>query len=443
MAGVETTEMIRAPQGEVGDFVWELSGLDQPNLWLLLRGLWVFEGTVDEGRLKESLSRLLALYPHVAGRMEGRRVVANNQGVPLTVRARPELFAKDIKANFPHVDRLAPSLKRGRVKRGSEALFKAMVTTLADGWVLGVRATHACLDGNSFYTMINNWSRLHRGESVEAPLLNQSLIPSAGQRAKAEALKAAVDAGWVKLSVGKVFLGVGQLLFKNLTERTAPVHFSPEALRRLKRKVAAEALLDQVGTNVALSAHLTYLCSRLYDHPAAKTCVQVTVVDARERLATVPANFVGNAAFPAASPPFGAQASLGEIAATIDGSLRPLTARPSSALQGAIELALATQQHKLLMLPYDVTAMHSPRPTVTYINNFSKLPIYDVDFGDANQSRRPLVNIPHNLPDPVLIWPAPPTRGGVDVFFTGVAARAVQRLEASHPWWSELHQFES
>jgi len=53
-----------------------------------------------------------------------------------------------------------------------------------------------------------------------------------------------------------------------------------------------------------------------------------------------------------------------------------------------------------------------------------------------------LLNIPHNLPDPVLIWPAPPTRGGFDVFFTGMAARAVKRLAPNHPWWTALHQFE-
>lgn len=57
------------------------------------------------------------------------------------------------------------------------------------------------------------------------------------------------------------------------------------------------------------------------------------------------------------------------------------------------------------------------------------VPVYAVDFGAG----KPVFVVPHNLPDPVLIWPAPPSRGGVEVYFTGVIAHAVQK----NPHWLE------
>ena len=63
-----------------------------------------------------------------------------------------------------------------------------------------------------------------------------------------------------------------------------------------------------------------------------------------------------------------------------------------------------------------------------------KLPIYDVDFG----GRGPVRAIPHNLLDPVLIWPAPPNVGGVEVYLTGMAAHAAARLADDDPWWGDV-----
>ena len=94
-------------------------------------------------------------------------------------------------------------------------------------------------------------------------------------------------------------------------------------------------------------------------------------------------------------------------------------------------------------MPYDVAAMHAARPTLTYVNNFWALPIYDVDFGEEGAPVLPVAAIPHALPDPVLLWPAPPDQGGVEVYFAGRHARALRRLPKDDPWWTELRQFET
>ena len=91
----------------------------------------------------------------------------------------------------------------------------------------------------------------------------------------------------------------------------------------------------------------------------------------------------------------------------------------------------------MLVLPYDAASFMRRRPTAVYVNNYSKVPIYDVDFGGGAAARV----IPHNTGDHVLIWPRPPRfDGGVEVFFTGPAAWRVASLEDDDPWWEGMHR---
>jgi hypothetical protein len=62
------------------------------------------------------------------------------------------------------------------------------------------------------------------------------------------------------------------------------------------------------------------------------------------------------------------------------------------------------------------------------VKNFSKLHIYDIDFG----SGLPVKVIPHNLSDQVVIWPAPPAVGGVEVYFSGIPIRYVSLLQGDY-----------
>lgn len=81
--------------------------------------------------------------------------------------------------------------------------------------------------------------------------------------------------------------------------------------------------------------------------------------------------------------------------------------------------------------------MYGDKPTIMCINNFSKFPIYSVDFGNGI----PIRAIPHNLGDSMLIWPAPPEQGGLEIYFASVVAHAVNKLSAKDPWLEEMRQF--
>lgn len=141
---------------------------------------------------------------------------------------------------------------------------------------------------------------------------------------------------------------------------------------------------------------------------------------------------MGNAAWVLPGAAYPAGADLGRIAALAHDSLAPLLARPLPRLREQLSLGLETLEHGLLLLPYDVAGMHARRPTLSYINSFVRPPIYEIDLGTAARPILPIRAIPHNLPDPFLFWPAPPSRGGVELFLTGVAARALSR----DPGWT-------
>ncbi len=436
-------DIVQAPEPHEASPPWVLTGLDRANLLLVLRGTWIFEEPLDVARMKEALGQVLALYPHLAGRMVGgKRVELTNQGVPFEAVEEPELTVEEVCDAPEQAGRFAPPLHKGRVKRGQEAPMTARVTRLADGSVLAVRCIHACLDGSSFYTMVRNWSWLCSGRDFPAPVLDQSLVPVPLERPRAELLACVEEQGWRRPSLFKVVTALPALLPSRLLERTPPIHVAAGELRGLKRRAIESTGREDLSTSTALSAHLARMCALLHGLPDGTRCQQVFVVDGRERAPGLPAPFAGNAASQIRGAAFEAGASFGEIAARAHDALAPFVARPSPPLAEQMALGREIMRRRLLRLPYDVAAMHTARPTVTYLNNFARMPVYDLDFGEPGHPLRPVRAIPHDLPDPVLFWPAPPDRGGVEVYLTGVAARAAARQPEDGEWWRELRRFE-
>ncbi|MBN1774218.1 MAG: hypothetical protein JXB32_23365 [Deltaproteobacteria bacterium] len=437
------TELVRAPAPLDRAAPWELTGLDRANWPLVIRGTWVFDAPLEAARLRESLARTLALYPHLAGRsVAGARVELTNEGVPFATAERSDLTVEQACAAPTLAGGFSLPLDVGRVRKGRDAPLAVLLTRLRDGCVLGVRVSHAVLDGHGFYGMVRTWSRLHAGRPFDPPLLDQVRMPQGTGRTRAETVRAATEAGWRKLRwLGAVTI-VPLLLLGKLHQRAAAVHFAPGTLERLRASARREAGRDDLTTNDALSAHLTRMCLALHDVPAGTRCGQVVVVDLRERLAGLPATFAGNASFVVPTTEFRADAPLGELAASTHDALAGTFAGSPPAVERELVLTQDAMRHRLLLVPYDVAAAHQRRPTVVYLNSFARLPVYDIDFGEPGRPVRPVRVVPHDLPDPVLIWPAPPDVGGVEVYFTGRMAHALWRRSPDDPWWSELRRFE-
>ncbi len=418
------------------DEPWELTGLDRANHFLVLRGTWLFEGGLDAEALKDSLAELLCHYPHLAGRMvDGTRVELNDRGVPFIHTQQALLQLAMVEADHSLLRLFHPSWRQGRVKKGLDAPLAVRLTQLADGQVLSVTATHAVMDGHSFYTMVHDWGRLHRGQPIEPPVLDQSLLPTPRQRSKDEAVRAAREAGWRKPPIVRSLPTLIRLATGSLTNRSRPIHLDDAFLARLRAAAEDDGALSD---NDLLSAHTARCCARLYGHGPRTRCQQVIVLDGRRRLPGTTERFVGNAAMNIIGAAFPGDMSLPALARATHAALGPWLAKPSEPMVRHLSLARELMQHGALLMHFDISAMHGARPTISYINNFGRMPIYEVDFGSAEQPLLPRRVIPHDLPDPILLWPAPPTQGGLELYLTGSPDRAIAKLPADHPWWAEL-----
>ena len=94
-------------------------------------------------------------------------------------------------------------------------------------------------------------------------------------------------------------------------------------------------------------------------------------------------------------------------------------------------------------LPYtsmDMSGIHLKQPLSFYNNNFSRLPVYSVDFGQGE----PIMVIPHNLTNhQMLIWPVSSSvSDGVEIYFSGNFAKLVNKLEEDDPWLLMMKKYE-
>ncbi len=400
-----------------------------------LRGTWVFDYLPDEQSLLASLSVLLSMYPHLNGRMvKGRLVRLTDEGVPFNVQDMPDLTVSEVLFAPEKADRFSRPLKVARVKAGRCAPMRVTLTRLKDGGVLGVRCSHGCLDGMSFYTLMDNWSKLYRNIDVEPPVVDQSLLPQPSTRKKDELREEARRRGWRPFGLPAILRSVWHFARGTFRRQSPKIHIGKNEIAELRRRLESSTGLRLTGHEV-VSALIMARWSLLFGYQDAPLLKQVTVMDCRGRVEGIPLSFAGNGAWSAVTAEAFANVPLEEMVRCIHEGLTPYRQTPSEQLTGEMQLGVDLSSRRLLWLPFDFGKTLLGRPTVIYTNNFCRAPVYRPDFGGGP----PVCVIPHDLPDPVLIWPAPPDTGGVEIYFKGVPAVRYNRLPADHPFHSTIH----
>ena len=432
-----TIEYIKAEENNHPSKVWKLTLLDQSCFPMVLRGTWIFDKQLDVNIIKAGLKKLLSYYPHLCGRMKDKTSVhLTNDGVSFTVIDESGLSIKEINKIKDPIKHFSTVIKPPKIKRGIDPPMSIKITKLKDGCVLGIQCSHMCMDGDSFYTMAYNWAQICKKEDFTKPLLNQSLMPSPENISKDQVIKNAYEQGWMKISKWSLLKMLPKFISGILRERTDAFYFSSDSLNKLKQKISVDTDFT-CSTNTALSAFIIKMCTRLFKHDEKTKCKQVSVANIRNRLEGIPSNFVGNASTFVTTPSFSAGASIDEIAKIIHQTLEPIRQTPSQEIKKSMLISINNMNYKLLIFPFDFTELHSKKPTLIHINNFSKLHIYDINFGTG----KPVSVIPHDLGDQVLIWPAHPKKGGVEVYFTGIPARIIRKLKEENPWLQEMKQY--
>jgi hypothetical protein len=231
-----TTEYIKAKESFYSLPVWKFSFLDRSCLSMIIRGIWIFDSQLDIENMKEGLKELLGYYPHLSGRIkDGIGVYLTNQGIPFTVVNEPGISLHSLQKSKDSdlIKHFSTPLATSRIKRGIDPLLTVKVARLRDASVLGVQCAHACMDGRSFYTMMENWGKICRKEDFEKPLLDQSLFPGPTVLSKEEIKQLAVSSGWKSISTFSFITRVlPKFVLGTVNKRSRPFYFSKKSLGR-------------------------------------------------------------------------------------------------------------------------------------------------------------------------------------------------------------------
>ncbi len=258
--------LIRAERPS-SDELWTMTGLDRANLMLTLRGTFVFDYEADLDNPARSLAAVLSFYPHLSGRMErGRWIRLTDEGVPFSVRDATTLTAAEVAQRPNTADRFSLPLSKGRIKSGRIAPMNVTVTRLKDGFVLGVRCAHACLDGFGFYSMIHCWSKVARKESVSAPTFDQSVVPTPTGRPMKRLKKEALERGWRPLGFGTAIRALFHLVKGTFKCRAEVAHISDAALRGQRAELVSATGLP-LSRHEALCSYIAAVWAALFGHP--------------------------------------------------------------------------------------------------------------------------------------------------------------------------------
>ncbi|KAK9765428.1 hypothetical protein K7432_006245 [Basidiobolus ranarum] len=151
-----------------------------------------FKNTSDEATfmpmetLKASLVKLLGLYPILTGTLTNladgnMEIELNNQGVLLVEAKTTRDVSWFLKTDFQNLsDEYFPC---GVFLSSKQPyIFASQITRLpCNSVILSAALHHSVGDGNSFFSLLNNWSRLSRGLPCEPISHNRELLKATGE----------------------------------------------------------------------------------------------------------------------------------------------------------------------------------------------------------------------------------------------------------------------
>ncbi|MHC8949472.1 acyltransferase [Sphingobacterium hungaricum] len=388
-------EIIRAEAIQDVREKWMLLPTDKACLDLLIKGTWIYSCEIDLADFKKSLGKLLSYYPHLSGRLiESSYIEMNNEGVPLHLFAYENTPIEDIYKEKNPLDSYNPGISIAQLKKGKIAPLSIQLSKMSDGYLLSVHASHACLDGNSFYAFMKNWADIAQQQSIDPPLLNQQLIPQPVKLDKVQLLKEVKLKNWHKISWKFIAKAIVQQFQKS--SKIESLFISNANLIAMRNAIKAHNG-ETYGRHVLLSSFVSKFSMHILNSSSNQNFRQISVVDIRQRIASLPETFVGNATAHSISPEFSNSQNLAEIAEKINQSLIDSFKNNGQELSDSVQLNSRAIELQIPYVPFDVEAMEGNNISSFYCNNLLKFPVYDVDFG----SGKPIYVFPNDLKDQI------------------------------------------
>lgn len=407
---------------------WKLSPLDRAVSKLVIKGAWVFDAPPDIHLLKETLAQLLNDYQPLAGRLLLKEGVIdlNNEGVSFEAVTGKHQNTEGLLNNKSILKNHVPKVSVSRIQSGKEPLLSVKITAINNKSILGVACSHACMDGYNFYQFLQNWALLCQNKEIVRPSPENNLFDSIEILGSEESQRQALQKNWVKLKPFDLLSLMWSSVRGINKHKSPPIFISNKHIQQLKDQ-ASGLTNTKVGTNAVLSALITKMCFTMNAANPQTEYSIANVVNLRNRLKTLLPNALGNAVITVSTRKFEAGSGYHEIAMIIQRTMEQLIKEGN--LVENVQLNLSMMANKLPFAPLDVAGMNGRNPTCIYINNHTRFPVYDIDFG----SGYPIHVVPNDLDDMVKLLPVR-NKDGAAIVFSGTMAKKYNQIADKEKW---------
>ena len=363
--------------------IWKPSILDETCRRMIISTSWVYRIHLEEQRLRDSIQKLLSIYPILGGRVNNGNVIfpsgyihfeyLHKKGSAENLIGKNTL-PKKYEANF--------DLKK--MLKGRFPLVSIKVTDLENGSVLSIKAAHLLMDGRCFYRIANVLMALYSGETPDADIVfNDSVIPQINLPDSLDTSKFYSIPKTALLSV------IWKKFHKTRKQR---ILITNDEIMRIKNKAG-------VSRTAVLSA-------MVYEIMGRKVISIIQTADHRGHVKAIPLSYGGNAASTFSPISLSADLQTEEAARIIDDGIKRYLKDDEKYFPEYLYLL----RNKLLYLPFSLDKAWKRNPECIICNSFISFGIYDEMAADGVT---PAYAFPPALPDPVRFFPAPPEKEGI------------------------------
>jgi len=410
---------------------------------------YVFEQSLDANILAKSITELLKQFPALAGHYNARsgEVIPSSRSITLTVQNHSSPLKNVLTAH--HRPKYISEPKRRDVLHGETPLSTFTLTEFeSDGAIFSVAISHLLADAAGFHMVMRHLGDIYSALKTKKPAPEFPFTPQLDvfkfgtQRSKSEILSALKQRGLPKPIPIKGLLGrfikslIIKAMDKSIQENTPVIiHFSLSDVTRLKQTVLSESGEDWISTNVALCAHFTSIMAKISYDDNIKTQMQIgQLLDLRNRYfeesSKEQSQFVGNAILihiDKAEFPRGLQN-------TSRGALAKYFKQRQAETDGVdikerLDLLADCLRHGYTNPELDV------KNPIISLNNQSKMPVYDVQFGNQHPRRI----YPQDVGDNIMFFPAPD--GGIEIYIRDIVNPKGQQKLLTSEWQKMIFDF--
>jgi len=410
---------------------------------------YAFEDGLNATVLENSIAVLINQFPILSGRYQAKTATVLSRGKQVALnRLHWNGSLAEIPTSFQRPKHISEPSRKD-VLRGKAPLATFTLTTFDDGGaILGIAISHLLTDAAGYHKILRHFADIYsallsKESAPKCPFMTHIAAFLFGtNRSKSECLEQLQKRGLPKPIPIEGLVGrfikplIIKAMDKSLTHNPpVRLQFSADDIIHLKETVLSESDEGWISTNMALCAHFTSIIAKLSYGDDMKTEMQIgQLLDLRnryfEREAEAQSHYVGNAILihiDRAAFPSGLQ-----------NTSRGALARYFKQRQAQTDAADVND--KLYLLAdclrhgYTNPELDVKTPIIS-LNNQSKMPVYDISFGD----QKPIRIYPQDVGDNIMFFPAPD--GGIEIYIRDIVNPGGQQKLLTPDWQKQVFDF--